>query len=121
MPTISFNAAATPSDALEERPLAPPSAEPLSGTITTRAKAMYLDDEQRIVSGIWECEPGVSRWTFDDRGEFITVVSGRMTVTEDGGQPLELVAGSSAVFPLGWNGIWDVQETLRKAFVVFRL
>ncbi len=36
------------------------------------------------------------------------MVSGRMTVTLDGGEPLELVAGDSAVFPKGWSGTWDI-------------
>ena len=68
--------------------------------------------------GIWECTPGPSRWLLETN-EFITVVAGRMTVTVDGGEPLELATGDTAVFPKGWSGTWDIAETLRKVYVIF--
>ena len=43
-----------------------------------------------------------------------------MTVQRDGEEGVELSAGSSAVFELGWSGTWTVHETLRKVFVVYR-
>jgi uncharacterized cupin superfamily protein len=55
-----------------------------------------------------------------DRGEFIHVLAGSMVCTEDGQEPVELVAGSTAVFPLGWRGQWDVTQTLRKVFTIYR-
>jgi uncharacterized cupin superfamily protein len=42
-----------------------------------------------------------------------------MTVTPDGGEPLDINAGDSAVFPKGWAGTWDIHETIRKVFVIF--
>ena len=95
-----------------------PSAEPLTGEILTRSQVFF--DEPQITSGTWECEPGSSRWEFTTRGEVIYVLSGRMTVEEDGGTPVELTAGSSCIFPIGWCGVWTVHETLRKVFVVYR-
>jgi uncharacterized protein len=68
--------------------------------------------------GIWECTPGPSRWLLETH-EFITVVAGRMTVTVDGGEPLELSSGDTAVFPKGWSGTWDIADTLRKVYVIF--
>lgn len=50
----------------------------------------------------------------------IHVLSGRMTVQADGEEPVDLFAGSSAVFPISWCGTWTVHETLRKVFVVYR-
>jgi uncharacterized cupin superfamily protein len=79
------------------------------GEILTRAK-VYFDIPQ-ITSGTWECEQGASRWEFLTRGEVIYVLSGRMTVHEDGGEPVELTAGSSCIFPIGWTGTWTVHET----------
>ena len=105
---------------LEDKPLGPPSAEPLSGDIMTRSWVPFTSEDGKTLCGTWECEPGASRWEFLERGEFIHVLSGRMTVEQDGGEPVELTAGSSAVFPLGWTGTWTVQETLRKVFTVFR-
>jgi uncharacterized cupin superfamily protein len=28
-------------------------------------------------------------------------------------------AGDVAVFPLGWTGIWDIHETVRKVYSIF--
>ncbi|MEX0848540.1 MAG: cupin domain-containing protein [Ilumatobacteraceae bacterium] len=117
--TIAFRAADLPASELAEKPLGQPSAEPIGdAAILTRAK-VYLDIPA-ITAGTWECEPGASRWEFLTRGEVIYVLGGRMTVHEDGGEPVELTAGSSCIFPIGWTGTWTVHETLRKVFVVYR-
>lgn len=105
---------------LDEQPLAQPSAEPLTGEITTRSRVLFTSEDGAVLCGTWECEPGASRWEFLTRGEFIHVLSGRMTVQRDGEQAVELTAGSSAVFPIGWCGTWTVHETLRKVFTVYR-
>ena len=68
--------------------------------------------------GIWECTPGPSYWTQDEH-EVIHLVAGRMTVTRDGGEPVELGAGDMAVFPKGWSGTWDIHETVRKVYAIF--
>ncbi len=116
--TVHFRALDIPASQLAQSPLGQPSAEPLTGEILTRAQ-VFLDNET-VTAGTWECEPGKSRWEFTTRGEVIYVLKGRMTVHEDGGEPVELTAGSSCIFPIGWKGVWTVVETLRKVFVVYR-
>ncbi|MEV3920749.1 cupin domain-containing protein [Actinomadura coerulea] len=118
--TISFEASSLNAEDLQESPLAPPIARPLAGPITTRGQIMFSAERQGILAGVWECERGTSRWEFHERGEFIHVLSGRMTVRQDDGEPLEITAGHTALFPIGWTGIWEVHETLRKVYVVFR-
>ena len=118
--TITYRAGEIPAADLAEKPLGQPSAEPLTGEITTRSQVFFTSADDKIVSGTWECEPGASRWEFTTRGEIIHVLSGRMTVARDGEEGVELTPGSSAVFELGWQGTWTVHETLRKVFVVYR-
>lgn len=118
--TLTYDPAQTPAADLAERLLALPGAEPLSGDILVRSKVEFTTDDKKIISGIWECEPGVSRWDFSNRGEIIHVVSGHMTVLEDGGEPAEIVAGTAAYFPVGWKGVWTIHETLRKVYVVYK-
>jgi uncharacterized cupin superfamily protein len=118
--TVAFRAAEIPADDLEEKPLQQPSAEPLSGDITTRSRVVFTSDDSKVLCGTWECDPGASRWEFLERGEFIHVLSGSMTVERDGEDAVLLEAGSSAVFPIGWCGTWTVHETLRKVFTVYR-
>jgi uncharacterized protein len=118
--TIVFRANEIPAAELTERPLGQPSAEPLSGDITTRSHVFFTSPDEKILSGTWECEPGASRWEFTTRGEVIYVLSGAMTVQRDGGEAHHLTAGSSAIFELGWCGTWTVTETIRKVFVVYK-
>lgn len=118
--TIAYRAPDLDAADLEQKPLGQPSAEPLSGEILTRSKIYFTNDEATIVCGTWECEPGASRWEFLERGEFIHVLSGSMTVARDGEDAVLLEAGASAVFPIGWCGTWTVHETLRKVFTVYK-
>jgi uncharacterized cupin superfamily protein len=104
---------------LAESILRPPTAQPLDGDIVVRKAVFFTDDDHGITCGTWESEPGQSRWEFLERGEIIQVLAGRITVQRDGEQPVELVAGSTAIFPIGWTGIWTVHERLRKMFVIF--
>jgi len=117
--TINYRAAEIPADKLVEKLLEQPTAESLSGEIKTRSQVFFNTEDQKIISGTWECELGRSRWEFTTRGEVIHVLSGRMTVERDGEAAVELTAGSSAVFPVGWCGTWTVHETLRKVFVIY--
>ena len=118
--TINYRAGEfSASDYLVHGTLGQPSAEVLGDPQVTRALIAFEDE--RVTMGSWECEPGLSRWEFTTRGEFIHVLSGSMTVTEDGGEPTKLTAGSTAIFPLGWKGSWEIHETLRKVFTVYRV
>ncbi len=69
-------------------------------------------------AGVWECAPGPSRWKLETH-EFVQIVAGRMTVTPDGGEPAVVSAGDAAVFPRGWSGTWQIEETIRKVYVIF--
>lgn len=106
--------------ALDEALLGPPSAVVLEGEIPVRSAVPFTSEDGRVLSGVWEAEPGVSRWEFVDRGEVILVLAGRMVVTPDGGTPQVLTAGTAAAFPIGWTGTWEVTEQIRKFFVVYR-
>ncbi|MGD0083340.1 MAG: cupin domain-containing protein [Acidimicrobiales bacterium] len=95
-----------------------PLAEATGHEMSTAGITLWKNEETEAESGIWECTPGPSRWDLETN-EFVHVLAGRMTVTEDGAEPVELSAGDSVVFPLGWNGTWDIHETLRKLYVIF--
>lgn len=118
--TVSFSPTTTTEDQLEKVLLGPPSAVPLSGDIVIHRNLSYKNEGATILSGTWQSAPGLSRWEFLDRGEFIYALSGHMTVTEDGGEPVEVKPGTAVVFPIGWKGTWEVHETFRKVFVVYK-
>ncbi|EME22671.1 hypothetical protein G419_05105 [Rhodococcus triatomae BKS 15-14] len=83
----------------------------------TAGKVLWKGDGN-LEAGLWECDPGPSRWLFETN-ESITMFSGLMLVTEDGGQAYEIKAGDSAVFPKGWSGTWDIRETVFKFYTAF--
>ena len=93
-------------------PLAEATGEPMQTTGLT----FWADGEQE--AGVWECAPGPSYWKLETN-EFVTIVSGRMTVTPDGGPAREIGPGNTAVFPRGWAGTWQIHETIRKLYVIF--
>jgi len=107
-------------DDLEEKPLAPPSAQPLSGEILVRSRVEFANDDRTIISGVWESDPGTSRWEFLTRGEIVHILSGVIVVQRDDEEPVELTGGSSAFFPIGWTGTWTVVEPVRKFYVVYK-
>jgi mannose-6-phosphate isomerase-like protein (cupin superfamily) len=62
---------------------------------------------------------GTTLWSGEGAHEFVHILSGRMTVTPDDGEPTEVGPGDTAVFPRGWAGTWQIHETIRKLYVLF--
>lgn len=118
--TISMASAAGIEQLASRGDLAPPSATSLTGPTPTWAKLLYNAPNGKLTTGYWRCDPGQSRWEFTERGEVIHVFSGRMTVLEDGGEPVEIGPGDDAAFPMGWVGTWTIHETITKFFVIYR-
>lgn len=100
-------------------PLEPPIGTALGDPMPTYGLDLWNTDDESIAIGIWECEPGKARCDFEDGGEFIHVLAGRMTCIHDDGTEVELSTGATAVFPKGWAGTWEIHETLRKVYVMF--
>ncbi|HVA20493.1 MAG TPA: cupin domain-containing protein [Candidatus Micrarchaeia archaeon] len=94
-----------------------PLAEATGAPMQTSGTTLWSDGSGSE-SGVWECSPGPSRWSLETN-EFVHILAGRMTVTPDGGVPIEVGAGSTAVFPKGWTGTWDIHERIRKLYVIF--
>lgn len=99
--------------------LEPPVATPLSGEIETWTNELFSQTEQGSSVGFWKAEVGRSHWTFEDYNEVIYVLAGRLVVTQEGSESLQLGPGDVAVFPVGWKGEWDIQEELKKFYVVY--
>jgi uncharacterized protein len=70
-----------------------------------------------MVAGVWQCTPG--GWDTVDRpaSEAMIFLEGRARITPLGGEPVVFQAGDTFVLPKGWNGRWQVLETVRKFFV----
>jgi len=76
------------------------------------------DKEKKIEVGVWECSPGIWRRQVL-QAEVCHFLAGRAIFTPDGGEAVEIRAGNSVYFPANTKGIWNIQETVRKTYVVF--
>lgn len=93
-----------------------PVAVPLSETIAI-ASTTSVERPDGVETGIWECTPG--RWRRQIvQQEFCHFIQGRCTFTPDGGEPMEIQAGDALMLPANSTGVWDVQETVRKTYVL---
>ena len=108
-----FLAAAASADLEDWGPLDEATGEPMQTSGTTLWTA---DSGQEV--GVWACTPGPSRWKLETN-EFVHILSGRMTVTPDEGDAVEVGAGDTAVFPAGWTGTWQIHDPIRKLYVLF--
>ena len=93
-----------------------PLEEATGAPMATWGVTLWEDGDQSV--GIWECEPGPSRWLLEQH-ESIHLVAGRMTVQPDDGAAIEMAAGDVAVFPRGWSGTWQIHEKVRKVYTLF--
>ncbi|MGW1091000.1 cupin domain-containing protein [Streptomyces sp. NPDC002596] len=113
VPALAFLADAASAD------LPPANPKPTSTTgqqETTRP--LWQSPDGLVEVGVWECDPGRFTATRDGYDEVCQVLTGSATVHTEGGEAVELVPGSTLAMPAGWRGTWQVQETLRKVYVL---
>lgn len=78
-----------------------------------------IEHEDGVAAGIWECTPG--RWRRQiAQQEFCHFITGRCTFTPDGGEAMHIRAGDALLLPANTFGIWDIEETVRKSFVLLK-
>lgn len=95
-----------------------PVAKPLSERVSqTRGLPVQLDGAGNNRTGIWECDPGRFERQLAN-AELMHILSGRCSFTPTGGEALEIEAGDTLFFPAHTTGVWHIQETLRKVYVV---
>ncbi len=86
----------------------------LEGEPQSSGLIVWRSPDGKLANGIWECTPGKFRWSHVD--ETVCVVAGRVTVTSETGESVELGPGDVAFFPEGLSSVWHVHQTVRKAF-----
>ena len=64
---------------------------------------------------IWEKEISVFPWTYDS-SETCYLLSGKVTVTPDGGEPVTFQANDLVTFPAGMSCTWEIHEPVRKHY-----
>ena len=66
--------------------------------------------------GIWTKEVSEFPWTYDST-ETCYVLEGEVTVTPEGGEPVQIAAGDLVTFPRGMSCTWKVTKPIRKHYI----
>lgn len=89
----------------------------LSGRSKHRFHTFFSGEE--IVVEVYEAEPAKLKvdepWPYD---EFITLLSGKLVLTDEKGKVQEYAAGESLVVPKGFRGTWEMIGNFRELVVI---
>ena len=92
-----------------------PEEDILSGVSEHRYKHLYSGD---IDVAIYEAKPMTLRIKDYSIDEFVTVVSGTLILTAEGGSPQRFGVGESVLVPKGFTGTWEMQGNFREMVVI---
>lgn len=92
---------------------------PLSSPACEISKlAVTISGKPDCATGLWESTVGKFQRQVKE-GEVMHILTGKCTFTPDGQDtPIEINAGDTVFFPANTNGVWDIQETMRKVYVL---
>lgn len=94
--------------------------EPLDPPMESRIQPVWKSVDEKVSTGVWECDSGRYRPQFAGRGEVFQIISGHLTCTSDDGVTTDGHPGDTLIIPPGWRGVWHVDGPLRKIYVSFR-
>jgi uncharacterized protein len=87
----------------------------LEGQSHSSGRLLYKNHETGSESGLWVCTPGCWRLAIP-RDEFCHFIAGRATYHSDEGEMIEIIPGTTILFPAGWSGECIVTETIRNLY-----
>jgi uncharacterized protein len=91
-----------------------PAEDIISGEPESTMAILWRTEDGKLYNGVWHCTPGV--FMLSSPGETITLIEGDVTITPEGGEPVNVRAGEIAYIPEGTRAKWEVRETVRKGF-----
>jgi uncharacterized cupin superfamily protein len=89
----------------------------LSGKPEARSKLLAKSHDGTSYIMVWECTAGRFKWHYIE-DETVTITSGEVTITSDGGEERRLGQGDMAFFPAGTSCEWRINNRVRKVAVL---
>jgi uncharacterized cupin superfamily protein len=83
----------------------------------TSGREVLIPGSEKFGTGIWECTPGSFRRHLTS-AEVMHFIAGYCTFTPEGGETVEINAGDTVFFPEYTEGVWHVETTVRKIYVL---
>jgi hypothetical protein len=94
-----------------------PDEEVIEGGAGNRGKIFFSGDE--LVVGVWEADAAIlairEPLAYD---EFVTILSGKLILTDNQGVATEYLPGESVVVPKGFVGTWEMLGNFREIYVL---
>ncbi len=91
----------------------------LEGEAKERAHIFLASEDGRYLAGVWECTPCKERVDSYPGDEFMTVLEGSVTTTDQDGNENTYSEGDSFVMQRGWSGIWNMTTNFKKYFIMY--
>lgn len=88
-----------------------------SGTPECRESVLHAAGDLEI--GFWSVTPGRFKSKKIGIGETMTFLEGKGTLLHADGTSTELAPGVVVHLEPGWEGVWDVEEPIVKAYTIF--
>lgn len=95
-----------------------PDSAVISGAANELGENHFATNNGKLTIGTWECTPYAEDLSCSDYSEFATILSGRVALTDPDGTVNTFGPGESYIMPVGWQGRFEVLETLRKIYVI---
>jgi uncharacterized cupin superfamily protein len=89
----------------------------VEGKPTMKTWVQHKSADGSMISGTWEATPGSWHATYA-RYEFVHIIRGRITITRDGGTPVQVGPGDAFVVEPGFTGVWRIEEPVQKHFAI---
>lgn len=89
----------------------------VAGSPTMKTWILHTSADGSMISGHWEATPGTYHATYT-KYEFVHLISGKIKITPDGGQSVQVGPGDAFVVEAGFKGTWEIQEAVRKHFAI---
>jgi uncharacterized cupin superfamily protein len=91
-----------------------------AGELNMRVATLFEGAELRV--SIFESTPARTNHKTrpTDIDEFVTVLSGKLILTEPNGTAHEFLPGDSLVLPVGFTGTWEMQGNYRELVVIMK-
>jgi len=91
----------------------------LPGTTPIKVSGVQrvIPGSEAIDTGVFECTPGTYRRSIR-QAEVMHILAGNGRFTPDGEDTIHFAAGDTLFFEKDTEGLWEVQETMRKIYVI---
>jgi len=89
--------------------------EVVEGRPTMKTWILHTSNDGSMISGIWTATPGTYHATYSEY-EFVHLIEGRITITPEGEESLDVGPGDAFVVEAGFKGTWQIREAVVKHF-----